>query len=74
MLENQVLEPRILEVLERRAGIEPASLAWKARVIASIRTPRLIGFDINELGLNAKVIFGHVDKICRMCSGHQISQ
>jgi hypothetical protein len=26
--------------LERRAGIEPASLAWKARVIASIRTPR----------------------------------
>ena len=60
MLENQVLEPRILEVLERRAGIEPASLAWKARVIASIRTPRLFGFGINELGQNAKDIFGHV--------------
>ena len=29
-----------IEKLERRAGIEPASLAWKARVIASIRTPR----------------------------------
>ena len=43
--------------MERRAGIEPASLAWKARVIASIRTPRLFGFDINELGQNAKVIF-----------------
>ena len=56
MLENQVLEPRILEVLERRAGIEPASLAWKARVIASIRTPRLLGFDINELDQNAKFI------------------
>ena len=60
MIENQVLEPRILEVLERRAGIEPASLAWKARVIASIRTPRLFGFDINELGQNAKVIFGDI--------------
>ena len=60
MLENQVLEPRILEVLERRAGIEPASLAWKARVIASIRTPRLFGFDINELGQNAKDIFGDI--------------
>ena len=58
MLENQVLEPRILEVLERRAGIEPASLAWKARVIASIRTPQLLGFDINELDQNAKFIFG----------------
>ena len=60
MLENQLLEPRILEVLERRAGIEPASLAWKARVIASIRTPRLLGFDINELDQNAKVIFGDI--------------
>ena len=49
MLENQFIEPRILEVLERRAGIEPASLAWKARVIASIRTPQLSGFGINEL-------------------------
>ena len=57
MLENQVLEPQVLKVLERRAGIEPASLAWKARVIASIRTPRLLGFDINELVQNAKVIF-----------------
>ena len=43
--------------MERRAGIEPASLAWKARVIASIRTPRLFGFGINELGQNAKAIF-----------------
>ena len=51
MIENQVLEPWILEVLERRAGIEPASLAWKARVIASIRTPRsLRSFGINEPG------------------------
>ncbi|MDB4853136.1 hypothetical protein OAI23_06595, partial [Alphaproteobacteria bacterium] len=41
-------------------GIEPASLAWKARVIASIRTPRLLGFDINELDQNAKVIFGDI--------------
>ena len=30
--------------MERRAGIEPASLAWKARVIASIRTPRFMDF------------------------------
>ena len=44
--------------MERRAGIEPASLAWKARVIASIRTPRLLAFDINELGQNAKDILG----------------
>jgi hypothetical protein len=44
--------------MERRAGIEPASLAWKARVIASIRTPQLLGFDINELDQNAKFIFG----------------
>ena len=58
--ENQVLEPLILKVLERRAGIEPASLAWKARVIASIRTPRLFGIDINELGQNAKDIFGDI--------------
>ena len=49
-----------LEVLERRAGIEPASLAWKARVIASIRTPRLLGFGINELDQNAKFIFGDI--------------
>ena len=56
MLENQALEPRILEVLERRAGIEPASLAWKARVIASIRTPQLVSFGINELDQNAKFI------------------
>ena len=60
MLENQVLEPGILEVLERRAGIEPASLAWKARVIASIRTPRLPDFDINELDQNTKDIFKHI--------------
>ena len=38
-----------IEKLERRAGIEPASLAWKARVIASIRTPRSNRFNgINE--------------------------
>ena len=44
--------------LERRAGIEPASLAWKARVIASIRTPRsMMGLGINELGLISKGIF-----------------
>lgn len=28
--------------LERVAGIEPASLAWKAKVIAVIRHPRII--------------------------------
>ena len=33
MIENHVLEPWILKVLERRAGIEPASLAWKAKVL-----------------------------------------
>ena len=60
MHENQVLQPQILGVLERRAGIEPASLAWKARVIASIRTPRLLAFDINELDQNAKDILKHI--------------
>ena len=54
-----------VSIMERRAGIEPASLAWKARVIASIRTPRLLGFDINELGQNAKDIFGRVFGDCR---------
>ena len=47
-----------IEKLERRAGIEPASLAWKARVIASIRTPRSNRFiGINEQGLISKGIF-----------------
>ena len=55
----QVTDLAIWE-MERRAGIEPASLAWKARVIASIRTPQLTSVGINELDQNAKFIFGRI--------------
>ena len=34
--------------MERDTGIEPASLAWKARVIATIRIPLYITTEINK--------------------------
>ena len=33
---------RLLQMLERVAGIEPASSAWKAEVIAIIRYPHMV--------------------------------
>jgi hypothetical protein len=33
-----------IALLERVVGIEPTSLAWKARVIAFIRYPQAINF------------------------------
>jgi hypothetical protein len=42
---RKIIKPLFyIDMLERVVGIEPTSLAWKARVIAFIRYPQAINF------------------------------
>ena len=66
MIENHVLEPWILKVLERRAGIEPASLAWKAKVLPlhKRRIRALLTIEIDTEYLSNKTPFGGNQGAC----------